>query len=416
MKTIQLPPLRSIVRVLNPSKLLNPAKMSPRRAVIVAVIISLLVHLAIFTALVIAYSDASKLNFARDRMKAREIELQVVPPDEPPPPFTIVPTQEHLFLDSRGLDIAKDPAEHPLFESDENMRAASEDPATGNIPLPSQEGKDREFNGFTTQRSLLGPTAKPFTPVEPLPPTPTSAPPPADVSLEPPAPATPEKADEKSPTEKPDDKPPTPNHEQTKPTDFKPVDKVLDDEISLSKKETHAKAVTQIQPPPDTPSPVAHAARLRPMEEPVAKLTTPVPKVPPQPSRQSGYQPEQEQNRIQGSISNRGKKSVDAIGTPMGRYRKQVNDAIGSRWYYYIHDRMDLLAFGSVQISFLIDAQGHVSKVKVESNTSNGSLADVSISAIRDAEIQPPPLDPASPMSQEPLEWSLTFTYYPFAK
>jgi outer membrane biosynthesis protein TonB len=240
--------------------------------------------------------------------------------------------------------------------------------------------------------------------------------------MEPSSQAAEEAAEKPAAPPKPDDKKPTPDQKPSKPTDFKPVDKVADDEIALTKKETHPKPVTAIEPPTDTPSPVAHAARLRPLEEPMAKLTTPLPKQPqqppqpPQPRRDTGYQPEQEQNRIEGSISNRGKKSVDAIGTPMGRYRKQVNDAIGSRWYYYIHDRMDLLAFGSVRVSFLIDPKGHVSSVRVDNNTSNQSLADVSINAIRDAEIGPPPLDPASPMSQEPLEWSLTFTYYPFAK
>jgi outer membrane biosynthesis protein TonB len=146
----------------------------------------------------------------------------------------------------------------------------------------------------------------------------------------------------------------------------------------------------------------------------MAKLTTPAPR--PQPQRQSGYQPEQEKNRIESSISNRGKSAVDSIATPMAKYRKMVNDAIGSRWYYYIHDRMDLIAFGSVRISFVIDAKGHISGMRVDANSSNQSLADVSMRAVHDAEIGPPPSDPSSPISQAPLEWTLTFTYYPFSK
>ncbi len=136
----------------------------------------------------------------------------------------------------------------------------------------------------------------------------------------------------------------------------------------------------------------------------------------PQPRHESAYQPEQEQNHIEGSISNRGKNAVASVATPMAKYRKQVNDAIGSRWYYYIRDKMDLLAFGSVRISYVIDAQGHIGRTRVESNSSNQSLADVSMRAVQDAEIAPPPLDPASPVSQEPLDWTLTFTYYPFSQ
>lgn len=404
MNTVQTKPTRSFTRML------NPREMTPRRAVIIAVIASLLLHLVIFTILVVWNFDSSKVDFAKDRLKQREVEMEVLKPDEPPP-FTLQPAPEPQFIDSRGLDIAKDAAENPIFQSDENMRAASENPATGDIPLPSQLGTDRPFNAFQTQRSLLGPTAKPFTPVDPMPPAPLTPPPPPDIALQPPPTPAEEKAEEK---------PPTPDKEPAKPTDLRPVDKVTDQDIALTKKESKPTAVTQIQPT-NTPPPVAHAAKLRPLDEPLAKLTTPAPKAsppppPPQPHRESGYQPEQEQNHIEGNITNRGKRSVDSVATPMARYRKQVTDAIGSRWYYYIRERMDLVAFGSVRVGFVIDAQGHVSRVRVESNTSNQSLADVSTRAVRDAEIAPPPLDAAGSMSHEPLEWSLTFTYYPFSQ
>ena len=165
MKTVQSKPPRSFTRIFNPSQ------MTPRRAVIIAVIVSLLLHLAIFTILVLGNFDSSKVNFAKDRMKTREIEMEMAPPDEPPP-FSLAPAPEPPMIDSRGLDIAKDPALNPVFQSDENMHAASENPATGDIPLPTQQGKDRPFDAFTNTRSLLGPTAKPFTPVDPMPPAP----------------------------------------------------------------------------------------------------------------------------------------------------------------------------------------------------------------------------------------------------
>jgi len=72
-----------------------------------------------------------------------------------------------------------------------------------------------------------------------------------------------------------------------------------------------------------------------------------------------------------------------------------------------------LLAFGVVRISFAVNEQGKVVRLQVESNTANQSLESVTISAIRDAEIAPPPLDPSSPMGHEPLEWTINFTYYP---
>jgi len=384
-----------------------------RRRLVIGVTVSLLLHLLaflLFPVIVARFTQTKpKISFARDRMRPREIELQIVPPEEPPAtPFTLAPEPERLFMDSRGLDIARDAAENPLFESDENMRAASENPATGDVPLPSQAGKMRPFNAFQTQRSLLGAAARPFAPeVPPLQVTPPVPPPAPKVAQQtPPAPVpAPDKPAEKAPKAGPD---------LVKPSKLREVDQVQKDEIALSKKEAQPTAVTQIQAVKTTPPPASHAAVLRPIEDKFVKLTTPVPK--PQPPRESGYQPEQEQNHIEGSISNRGKAAVDALATPMAKYRKQVNDAIGSRWYYYIRQRMDLIAFGSVRISFLIDAQGHVSATRVDSNTSNQSLADVSLRAVRDAEIAPPPNVASATMSHEPLEWSLTFTYYPFSQ
>jgi hypothetical protein len=401
------------------------SEIPPGRLIAIGVGISLLLHLLAF--LIIALCglfNSPKIDFASAGAKPREIELEVVPPDPTPPPFSIIPTQQRLFMDSRGLDIATEAADKPLFESDENMRAASETPATGELPLPGQHGRERPFNGFQNQRSLLGPVAQPFTPdTPPTPATPPTPPPTPQIAQQTPPAATqepaapppaPQKADKTEKTEKADDKPPTPTQEKTKPTALRAVDKPRDDEIPLTKKLSIPEAVTEILKPVATPSSVAHAAVLRPLDEQVAKLTTPAPR--PQPRHESGYQPEQEQNHIESSISNRGKSAVDSIATPMAKYRKQVNDAIGSRWYYYIRDKMDLIAFGSVRISFVIDAQGHISATKVDSNTSNQSLADVSLRAVHDAEIAPPPRDPASPTSQEPLEWTLTFTYYPFSQ
>jgi hypothetical protein len=393
-----------------------------RRLILIGVGISLALHILVFLMIpVIAFFFPDRgMEFARSSVKPREIELEVIPPEEPPPPFTLIPAQQLLSIDSRGLDIAKDPAETPLFESDENMRAASEQPPSGELPLPGQMGKDRPFNAFKTQRSLLGPNARPFNPdVQPVEALPSSPPPSPQVAQQTPAPAeeqaqapqarTAEKNEE---TEKTEKKPTTESKEPTKPTKLRAVDKPADDEIALSKKESVPEAVTQIEPPTSTPSPVAHAVTMRSLDTPLARLTTPAPR--PQPRRESGYQPEQEQNHIESSISNRGKSAVDAIATPMGKYRKQVNDAIGSRWYYYIRDKMDLLAYGSVRISYVIDAQGHIGRTRVESNTSNQSLADVSLRSLQDAEIPPPPRDPSSAASQEPIECTLTFTYYPF--
>jgi len=299
------------------------------------------------------------------------------------------------------LNIAKDAALNPIFQSDENMQAASELPATGDIPLPSQQGRDRPFNAFNTQKSLLGAaTAEPFSPaVDTSPPQPQA----------PPAQNDPKKAQDSTPAPPAPAATPLPKTVEKQelaaatPPPLKTVNKPKEDEIALAAKAgAPPPPVSKIVP--STPPPAA-----RPVEQ-QAMLTTPAPR--PKTAAKSGYQPEQEENRIEGSISNRGKKSVDAVATPLAKYRKQVNDAIGSRWYYYIKPRMDLIAAGSVRISFAIDEQGHISGITIDSNTSNKSFADVCERAVRDAEIQPPPADAVTPLKDGRLECSLTFTFY----
>jgi hypothetical protein len=414
------------------------------RMILIGIVISLLLHLFVFLMipLVSLIFPDKGASFANEALKPREIELTVIPEAPPEPAFTLAPKPERLFMDSRGLDLAKDAPDNPLFDSDQNMHAASELPGTGDVPLPSQIGKERPFNAFETTRSLLGPMATPFaeeTPFRPSPSTPADQTPPAPIVPPVPQiaqqvpPTTQKAANTPAPTpQTTEKKPPTETkEEQAKQKRLQQVKKMMEDEIALQKRESIPEAITAILKPVSTPPPVSHAAILRPLAEDMFKPATPVPRPQtadnqramlatpaprPQPQHQAGYQPEQEKNHIEGSISNRGKNAVASVATPMAKYRKQVNDAIGSRWYYYIRDKMDLLAFGSVRISFFIDSKGHISRTRVESNSSNSSLAEVSMRAIEEAEIGPPPIDPSGATSEEPLDWTLTFTYYPFSQ
>jgi TonB family protein len=403
----------------------NPAEMQSKRAVMFSIGIAILLHLLIFLffGLIILGSMFAPKPYVAS--KPKKIELQMLQPEEDKPmPFTLAPPPpDHPFLDSRGLQISQVKPEHPLFESDADMKAASLLQATGDSLLPGQMGRVLPFDAFQTTRSLLGPAPEPFAPTpptaQPLPPpppptvqvmqqVPDTTPPgaaPQDATPAPPdATATAEKSER---TDKQAE-------ETAKKSRYKAVEKLLDSQIALTKREAKPKSVTQIEPPASTPAAVSHAAVLRPMDQQMAKLTTPAPPAPkPQPRRESGYQPEQLQNQIESSITNRGNSGVDSIGTPMGRYRKQVRDAIGSRWHYYVDEKLSLFRFGTVRISFSIDTQGHLSKVQVLSNTSNQSLENVSVRAIRDSEFGAPPPSPELPTGEDPFEQTISFTYFP---
>jgi len=132
----------------------------------------------------------------------------------------------------------------------------------------------------------------------------------------------------------------------------------------------------------------------------------------PQPPR-SIYQPMKERTRSSGSISNRGISSVNAIGTPRGRYEKMIQDAIGSRWYAYVAEKMDLISLGTAQVAFSIDRSGRVKNLKVVNNSSNEAFANVCLQSIIEIRMPPIPEDVANTLPPEGLDEQITFTMFP---
>src|SRR4029453_1037662 len=92
---------------------------------------------------------------------------------------------------------------------------------------------------------------------------------------------------------------------------------------------------------------------------------------------QSTYRRQKERNNIAGNITNRGISSVNALGTPLGRYQKIVADSIGSRWYTYVDQKRDLINIGTLRLRFVIDPSGRVKNLKVTENSSNEAFASV---------------------------------------
>jgi outer membrane biosynthesis protein TonB len=127
---------------------------------------------------------------------------------------------------------------------------------------------------------------------------------------------------------------------------------------------------------------------------------------------QSAYRPYKERTRISGRITNRGVSSVDALGTPLGRYQKYVLDAIGSRWYALVEQKNDLVNIGTTDVVFVVDRNGHVKDLKVVQNTSNETLANVSIQSIQDAQLPPMSDDVVATLPPEGLHMEIPFTIF----
>ena len=235
------------------------------------------------------------------------------------------------FVDTSAPESA--PPETAAFESDSNTAAASPDAATGTAPLPTQDGRDQPFLELEEREMAR---AKP----DQAPPAPEIPPSTASAAQQQPAEAA-----------------PPPQREEIK---AKP------DQDGL---------IVAADPP----------------REPAEKKDRQPPPV--APAVRPSYRPQTRATRLSGSVSNRGRSSVAALSTPLGRYRKQISDAIGSSWYYHIGSRMDMFSLGTIKVLFTIEKDGRARNPRVLSNTSNESFEIVTIESIRAAEIPPIPPD-----------------------
>ncbi len=270
-----------------------------------------------------------------------EVEITFV---EPPPPPEPPPTR---FVDSTAPE--SEPPAQAAFESDRNTAAASPDAATGDAPVPTQDGM--ELPGVELEQRELA-----LAEVAPAPPAPES--PPA-------LPAPPQPPEAAPPSA---EKPPT---EEIKP---------------------ETTAIAKAEPLPDKP------------EEP--KTPPPPAAVPSRPAFQRQTRP----TRLSGSVSNRGRASVASLATPLGRYRKVISDAIGSSWYHHIGPRMDMFSYGTVSVVFVVDRDGKVKRPRVTSNTSNESFEIVTLESILSADIPPIPPDIVATLEGGQIEIDYTFS------
>jgi outer membrane biosynthesis protein TonB len=119
---------------------------------------------------------------------------------------------------------------------------------------------------------------------------------------------------------------------------------------------------------------------------------------------QSAYRRQRERTHIAGNITNRGISSVNALGTPLGRYQKIVADSIGSRWYTYVDQKRDLISIGTLRLSFVVDPSGRVKNLKVTENSSNEAFASVCVQSVLEAHLPPIPEDVAQSLPPEGLE------------
>lgn len=329
-------------------------RIRERRRIVIALAISVLVHVLLLgvALLVLVISAVMRPpSEPEPEVDTEPVELIFLSPPEP--------KEERGFIDSAQTEVSEEVPENAQFESDENSRAASERPPVSDENTPSVDGERDDGLTLRNQELALGPSKRPSPP----------APPPQEQR-----PAV-------------EEQPPQPHEEQQR------------EEPTPTPAPTPSKNDLAVPAPP------------KPRKEP--EVRKPEPPTPPAVPRTPGYQPQTRTTRLTGGISNRGRASVDAVATPLGRYRKMLNDAIGSRWYYYVSDMIGLVNVGAVHITFTVRADGKVEKVRVTRNTSNESLASCSMRSIIEAEIPPIPREIAETLEGGKLEVDFSFTIVP---
>ncbi len=346
------------------------AENRERRKVWWAVLASLLLHVVVAFSLAAFNGGSTPLPPPDDDpVQLTMVDLSATPPPARPNP---------AFVDNDASKETEEPKEK-TFESNANSIAASTQPATGEAPVPSQEGKEQPFIEMRTQEALLASKSSQAAPE--VPPTPPPQP-----TAAPTAAATPTAKPSATPKATP---PPTPE----------PIATPEPDKLAMLTS-TPPPALRDAEdaeatPPPDVPpTPPEITSRPRPEAPAVA------------------YRPEKQETRVTGRITNRGPSSVNAVGTPLGRYQKAVSDAIGSRWYFYMKEKMDLVSIGTAHVEAEVDQKGKIKNLRVLSNNANEAFANICLQSFQEAQIPPIPPDLIATLPSGKLPVDIFFTTY----
>ncbi|HEX8373343.1 MAG TPA: hypothetical protein VF585_11215 [Chthoniobacterales bacterium] len=281
----------------------------------------------------------------------KPVEITLIPAETADLAVAPTPPPERQTIRSDQFQEALTPPEKARFDSDRDTAAGGNKPGSGPEDMPNVEGRASGELTLQDQDVILGgrpTTSSSSAPKQKEQPTPTPAPM---------AEATPQPSATPAPTPEP----------------------LPDDTLAIGR--------STPTPAPEAPAPQA-------------------------PSAGGQFQPQTRATRIEGSLSNRGRPSLATRGTPLGRYLRQVENAIGSRWYFYIKRDAAFVAPGSFRVIFTIDSTGKVGNFRVISNTSNEGFASTCTQSIMDAEFPPIPDDVVSTLHTQRLELPFSFTIY----
>ena len=289
---------------------------------------------------------------------------------------------------------ADKPPEKEDFISDKDTLAAADQPADASKPpLPSQQGKEIPTFDFDTT---------PYRPGKDASNAATAASQPAQQNT-----STPNQ------TPQPDRQSKVPDSKtKTSPKTAAAPTPTPDPTGELAMLKAQPTPVNEPPHPDETPSdtpppPAARSSANAPSRSVPSTVTSPGLVKPP------AYQPQTTQAKLTGSINNRGRPAPAARMTPLGKYQKAVQDAIGSMWYMEIERQMsNIVSSSEVRMHFFVTRSGQVRALRVSGGQANSVLATVTFGAVSEAEIAPIPPDVAELLPGGELEVDLGFDLY----
>jgi hypothetical protein len=342
---------------------------SERQKILWAVFLSLLLHLVVGVSIA-SFGDKLQPSLPEDE---KPVELTIVNLGPMPTPPT--GPKNTPFIDTTEQTETKEEPKEKTFESNANSIAASELPALGIAPIPTQEGKELPTMVLKNRQHSLDVEGAQAQPVSRPAPAPAVTPR-----------ATPQPAPTLSPSATPS---PTPQPTATPTPTPTPNADLL--------------AMFRASPPPTARTP-----------EPEKEVSSPSPKAAParvsRPPASSAYRREQVQERMAGNISKRGVSSVNAVGTPLGLYEKKVYDSIGKRWYALCDANRDRVDIGTVHVQFVVAPNGKINDIKVTSGGTSASFTNLCLQSIQEAKPEAIPEDVMAVLPPDGLPGEISFT------
>jgi outer membrane biosynthesis protein TonB len=127
--------------------------------------------------------------------------------------------------------------------------------------------------------------------------------------------------------------------------------------------------------------------------------------------KKDGFSGHSRKNKITGSISRRGKSSLNVKNSPLGRYQAQVSKAVELQWRRNCEQHRDYIVPGVISLRFYVDAKGKVSGIKFQ-EVIEGNYIEQGFTqrAIRQAKLPRMSKSVIKELKGEPLE--LIYNFY----